>query len=247
MERRHIPESETRLTILYALSKLGPVTSMQLLRFLVETDLMNYFAMQLNLSGMQEQGQVEAIPHPLGELLILTETGRYAMESFSGRIPVSRRQLVDGAAPAWQKRFRLEQLAPADSFALADGRTCLRLRLLEDSAPLLDVLLTLPQGTSMTFLEKRWQAAAQQVYDSITFTLSQGFDPQAQIKALPELAALGQSGTEWMLTLTDDADAPTLTLMLPLADEALARHCAAKWPEKWQELRQEMLAALKAE
>ena len=52
MERKYIPEPESKLTILYALRGLGPVTDTELLQFLVELDLMNYFTMQLNLCDM---------------------------------------------------------------------------------------------------------------------------------------------------------------------------------------------------
>ena len=41
MERRHIPETENRLIILYLLRQLGPVTAMQLLQAMAEADLMN--------------------------------------------------------------------------------------------------------------------------------------------------------------------------------------------------------------
>ena len=58
MERKHIPEPESKLTILYALRGLGPVTDTELLQFLVELDLMNYFTMQLNLCDMEEQGDL---------------------------------------------------------------------------------------------------------------------------------------------------------------------------------------------
>jgi pimeloyl-ACP methyl ester carboxylesterase len=152
MERKHIPESENRLTILYALRGLGPATAMQLLQFLVENDLMNYFTMQLSLSDMQEQGHLTATPHPLGDLLTLTPEGEYAIESFAHRIPVSRRQLMDAQSPRWKEQFRTEQLTPADSFTLQDGRVCLRLRLLEGSTSLLDILLTLPKDTPPTFM-----------------------------------------------------------------------------------------------
>ena len=177
MERKHIPESENKLIILYALSQLGPCTAMQLLQFLVEMDLMNYFTMQLSLSDMQEQGQLSRQDHPLGDLLILTREGEYAIEVFAQRIPVSRRQLINRQAPLWRERFRLEQLAPAESFTLQDGRLCLRLRLLEGASTLMDILLTLPSGASLTFLEKRWRSAAQLVYHTVTLALSADFDP----------------------------------------------------------------------
>ena len=69
MERKHIPEPESKLTILYALRGLGPVTDTELLQFLAELDLMNYFTMQLNLCDMEEQGQLRTLPHPAGNLL----------------------------------------------------------------------------------------------------------------------------------------------------------------------------------
>ena len=39
MERRHIPETENRLVILYALRTLGPVTAMQLLQAMADCGL----------------------------------------------------------------------------------------------------------------------------------------------------------------------------------------------------------------
>lgn len=246
MERKFIPESENRLTILYALRRLGPATAMQLLQFLVELDLMNYFTLQLSLSDLREQGQLSVSPHPLGDLLVLTAEGEYAIEAFAQRIPLSRRQLMDAHAPRWQEQFRTEQLTPADSFTLQDGRVCLRLRLLEGSASLLDVLLTLPKDTPPTFLERRWRGAAQTVYAAISMSLSQGFGSLTAPAALPETAAIEQTGpSEWLLSLVDDVARPTLTLLFPLADEALARHCAARWPDQCETLRQRILLELK--
>ena len=243
MERKHIPESENKLTILYALRGLGPCTAMQLLQFLVEQDLMNYFTLQLSLSDLEEQGQLQPVPHPIGDLMTLTPDGQYAISVFAQRIPVSRRQLMDAAFPAWKERFRLEQLAPAESFTLQDGRACLRLRLLEGGAALMDMLLTLE--APFTLLEQRWRCAAQDVYNAVTLSLTEGFDPAAVPAPLPDTAAIQQSGgSEWLLSLVDDAATPALTLLLTLADESLARHCAARWPGKCQHIRRHILTAL---
>lgn len=245
MERKHIPESENRLTILYALRALGPATAMELLQFLVENDLMNYFTMQLSLSDMQEQGQLTTVPHPLGDLLTLTPEGEYTISSFAHRIPISRRSLIDTQVPLWREQFRTEQLAPADSFILQDGRVCLRLRLLEGASSLLDILLTLPKGTPPTFLEKRWRSAAQAVYDAVSLRLSSGFQPGEASPPFPENAAMEPTGSgEWLLSLMDNAAQPSLSLLLPMADEALARHCAAAWPDQCEGLRQLILQEL---
>lgn len=246
MERKHVPESENKLIILYALRRLGPATAMQLLQFLVEQDLMNYFTMQLNLADMEEQGQIISRLHPLGSLMELTDEGAYAIESFEHRIPVSRRNLIDREAAAWQERFRQEQLAPADSFSLQDGSLCLRLRLLEGSSSLMDILLTLPGDSSFTFLQARWRAAAQAVYNAVTLSLAEGFTGEAPAAIADGTAAIQQTGhAEWLLSLADRPDKPAFTLLLPLADKALARYCAARWPDMCERLRAMILRELR--
>lgn len=245
MERKHVPESEYKLMILYALRRLGPATAMQLLQFLVEMDLMNYFTMQLNLAEMEEQGQIVSRPHPLGSLMEVSEEGAFVIESFELRIPVSRRELIDREAPAWREHFRQEQMAPADSFTLQDGRLCLRLRLLEGTSSLMDILLTLPGDASLTFLQTRWRAAAQAVYNAVNLSLAEGFTGKSTPFEDTATAAVQQAGPdEWRLSLMDQPDKPTITLLLPLADEALARHCAARWPNCCEALRAMILREL---
>ena len=246
MQRRSVPDSENKLVILYALNRLGPATGMQLLQFLVEMDLMNYFAMQLNLSELEEQKQVAERAHPLGPLLVVTESGAYTLGTFDHRIPASRRALIDREAPAWHERFRTEQQTLAESFPLSDGRLCIRLRLLEADTALMDLLLTLG-GASMTCLQRRWRSVAQQVYDDVTAALGADFDINAPQATLPAAATLQQvARAEWLLSLSDPVERPTMTLMLPLPEEPLARHYASRWPTQGPELRKRVLALLEA-
>lgn len=187
MERKSIPEAENRLLILYALSRLGPCTGMQLWQFMADYDLVNYFSLQLGLAEMQEQGQLKEHAHPLGSLLILTDTGAYTLGAFDHRIPISRRQLIDREAPAWHERFRLEQQTPAESCPMPDGTLCLRLRLMEGDTALMDILLRRPRSQPITFLQERWRSIAQRVYEAVTMTLLSGFREDAPLpETLPE-------------------------------------------------------------
>ena len=108
MERKHIPETENRLIILYTLRRLGPVTAMQLLQAMAEADLMNYITMQLALSDMESQGQISQRAHPLGNLIEITGEGDYILRSFEKRIPASRRSLIDERVDAWRDLFQTE-------------------------------------------------------------------------------------------------------------------------------------------
>ena len=207
--RKHIPDSENKLVILYALNRLGPVTGMQLLQFLVEMDLMNYFGMQLNLVELQEQQQVAERAHPLGGLLLVTEKGAYTLGAFDHRIPASRRELIDQNAAIWHEKFRTEQQTLAESFPLSDGGMCIRLRLMEADT-------------------------------ALTLALSEGFDGAVPDSPLPETTTLQQTSEgSWLLSLNDQPHKPTMTLMLSMPDEHLARHYAARWPqegESWRTL-----------
>lgn len=242
MERRRIPETENKLVILYALSLLGPVTGMQLIQFLAELDLMNYFTMQLSLCEMEDQGQIVRRAHPLGSLLEATQEGSFTLKSFAGRIPQSRRSLIDAEAPAWRERFRTEQMTPAQ---VLEGGAGVRLQLLEGASVLMDVLLTEPD-LPVTFLEKRWQQAAQPVYQTVTGALMEGFSPDAPVPQGEHPALQQASRAEWLLTLTDRAETPAFTLLLTLPDEHLARWCLSRWSGCCGELRKAVVNALHA-
>ena len=245
MERKHIPEPESKLTILYALRGLGPVTDTELLQFLVELDLMNYFTMHLSLCDMEEQGQIAGSAHPLGSLLETTPEGAFTLESFTRRIPGSRRSLIDREAPAWRERFRTEQMTLAEACSGPDGRSGVRLRLLEGAAVLMDVTL-LGDDLPENYLEQRWQYAAQQVYQQVTSALMEGFSPDATVPEGDASALQQASRAEWLLTLQDTPEQPSLLLLLTLPDERLARWCLSRWSVCCHPLRGMIASALRS-
>ena len=245
MERKHIPETENRLIILYTLRRLGPVTAMQLLQAMAEADLMNYITMQLSLSEMESQGQITQRAHPLGNLIELTGEGDFILRSFEKRIPASRRTLIDERAKAWRDRFQTEQMAPAESFTLPDGRTVIHLRLLDKAATLLDLMLYLPAGKSFTLLPERWRGCVQVTYATVLAHLTAEYDPTLPMPAASETEAVRQCGLdEWLLTLTDNPAAPTIDLMLSLPEEHLARCSAQRWPLVAEDIRRFVLELL---
>lgn len=247
MERKHIPETENRLLILYALARLGPVTDAQLLTFLAGEDLMDYITLRLSLSELEARGQAARAAHPLGELWEPTPEGRYALESFARRIPASRRERVDARAEAYRERFRQERLTPADALTLPDGSVCVRLRLTEAREALMELRLYLPERP--TLLEKRWAACAQAIYEAILSALTEGFSPDTPDSPdapVPPGAVRETAAGEWLLTLADRDDAPTLALLMSLPGERLARYAASRWPACCAALREAALRELAA-
>lgn len=245
MERKHIPETENRLIILYTLRRLGPVTAMQLLQAMAEADLMNYITMQLALSDMESQGQITQRAHPLGNLIEVTGEGDFILRSFEKRIPASRRALIDEHAADWRDRFATEQMAPAESFTLPDGRTVIHLRLLDKAATLMDLMLYLPAGKTLTLLPERWRACVQVTYSTVLAHLTADYDPSLPMPDAAQTESVRQCGLEeWLLTLTDNPAAPAIDLMMSLPEEHLARCSALRWPLVCEEIRQFVLDVL---
>lgn len=248
MAERIPPETEYKLVILSVLERLGGITPIQLLQFLVEQDLMGYFPMQLHLSEMIEQGQVIEQPHPLDSLLLLSESGRAILQNLSGRLPAGTAAKLNQDMTAWKLRVKAEQQTIADTFDLSEHRQGIRLRLLEGGNALIDLLMLLPQAEYLSFLQRRWSASAQSIYALISEQLGMAFDPQASPAELPPQTDLHVVGSEWLLsmeTAKEDAPEPTFTLMMTLPDEALARHFAARWPQVQQELRRSIIEILR--
>ena len=245
MERKIIPETENRLLILYTLRRLGPVTAMQLLQAMAEGDLMNYITMQLALSEMESQGQITQRAHPLGNLIEVTGEGDFILRSFEKRIPASRRSVIDERAQGWRDRFQTEQMAPAESFTLPDGRSVIHLRLLDKAATLMDLMLYLPAGKGFTLLPERWRSCVQVTYATVLAHLTADYDPSLPMPAASETEAVRQCGLEeWLLTLTDDPAAPTIDLMMSLPEEHLARCSALRWPLAAESIRDFVLEVL---
>lgn len=237
MERRVIPESENRLVILYAMNGLGPVTDAQLLQFMVDMDLMNYITLRLSMSELEAQGQIVRQAHPGEELWEMTTEGRFTLKSFGRRIPQSRRERMDGAAGGYRARFRQEQLATAEAVDMPDGTACLRLRLQEERASLMELTLRVPADEVPTTLEARWRRCAQTVYEAVIAALTEGYSPDAPMPPAPESALRQVDGGEWLLMLPEGTEKPDIALMLPLPGEHLARWCAARWSEAGEGLR----------
>ena len=80
----------------------------------------------------------------------------------------------------------------------------------------------------------------------MTQALGAEYAPDEQLPGLPATAMLQQIGdADWMLSLTDSLESPTLNLMLSLPNEALARHYAGRWPQVREVLARDILAALR--
>ncbi len=227
MERTWLPEAETRLTLLYCLRGLGPVTGAQLERCLLTHGLVNYFDLRLNLAALVELGQIRQREHPAGVLLVPTEAGEQALAAFSGRIPQSRRELMDGIAPSWRARCRREQERLCALEPREDGTPLLRLRIAEPEGGL-PLEITLPwQGPCPL---EAWLEAAPRLFGRVLSRLTAGAEADTRDgDAAPEQLRLRKGEFSLGIRLSPG----------PLTDRARER-----WPGEAEALEREIREAL---
>ncbi len=171
---RRAPEPEMRLLLLYTMDKLGVCTDLQLLQFLFEYDLMNYFDLTLTLADLCDQGHAVRTPYPSHSLYRLTAAGQEALKMFYARIPLSVRQTVDDHAPLWQERIAQEQQYLSAYNQTDRGEFALELQVMEQNMEMMKISLSLPGADVAAQMRKNWPSKAAEIYQTIISLLAEG-------------------------------------------------------------------------
>lgn len=250
MISRKTPDLENKLLILYAVDQLGPLTSLQLLQFLAEYDLMDYITMQLNLGDMIATGHLNSIHHALGTLYTLSDEGRESLSLFLYRLPHSTRTLIHGAVPLWKPRFARETQMLADFHRREDGMYSLRLRLMEKDSPLLDMTLILPTRDLADQLSRRWPKTAPEFYGFLMKELGDAFSPDRMSpSSMPEGAFIDRDGFQGCILhlMRKESSAPALTMALALPTESMSLFFAWRWNDAANDICAFLMARLSHE
>lgn len=180
MSTRNPSMTEQKLVTLYALDRLGPATALQLLRFMVESGLMDYIALQLSVAELDEMGLLRKLPHALGALYAPSAQGYEALQLFQSRIPHSRAARIDEIAPEWKRRLREEKQVLSDWEKVPSGEYIVHLKLLESELPLLDMRISVPTREQANRFCERWPKAAGGLYAQMMQTLGEEDDAEEE-------------------------------------------------------------------
>lgn len=170
---RRAPDDEQKLIVLYSLSRLGPCTELQLLQFLFENDLLNYFDMMFALSDLCDRGQAVRLKKNAGYLYQVTDAGKEALELFGGRVPMSLKTLLAESETGWKARFREESQSSQQIIQTDRGEYELRLKVVEQDMDMMRLSLSLPTRELADQLAQRWPQKAGKIYETVIRILSE--------------------------------------------------------------------------
>lgn len=165
--RHRLGEVERKTLTLHTLKALGECGNLQLISFMTETDIMNYFDLQTALYDLRDLGQVVRTPQVADDLYQVTPAGEEALHLLLDRVPDSLVQRVNQAAPAFRARFSEEREKSARIAHEGQNEYHVVMELVEQRMPLMRIDLSLPTAELAARFRDRWTGAAQDIYDFI--------------------------------------------------------------------------------
>ncbi len=161
-----------KLTILYVLHGFDrTITQGQLEEFVLDNDLMNYFALQQYMGEMTTAELVEAVPMEVGQGITITSKGKSSLDVFKDRLKSSTVSQVDQALEQVQSRINMERQIQATYKKINEGHYKVHLQMLEGSDPLIDLNLTVFSNSRAKQLCDHWKKDATSLYAQIMGTL----------------------------------------------------------------------------
>lgn len=161
------PDTQQKLTVLYALEHLGPCYDMQLLRFFGDKGLMNWFDIVFALVDLCRDGQTVRTNRVNQNLYEITDSGRETLQLLYAHVPLSVRDEIEQNAAEWKKRFSKEQEYASEICQTEGGETELKMYIMEQGMRMLSLSMTLPDEHTAMALQQKWPGIADSVYSYI--------------------------------------------------------------------------------
>jgi len=167
-------ETERKLLTLFAVSELGSCTNLQLIAFMAENDLMNYFDLQSALYDLTRGGQLQKEPERGDDRYILAPPGGEAIALFSQRVGTSVLEKIRAAAPDYRARLKRERELFAEVSHEGRNEYHARMGVAEGGMRLMSLDLSLPTAELAERFRLAWPDGARDIYDFILSRLSEG-------------------------------------------------------------------------
>ena len=162
-------ELDLKLLVLYIMSRTAaPVTFNQLLDVALCDAGVDYFSLTEVVGHLVETGHLEQT----GQVYAITEKGRRNSEICESSLPYSVRRRCDDNLVRVTETLMREQQVQGEVLPNPDGTCTVRLRLADDSGPLLELSLLMPAAGQGERAAARFKQAPEQLYHQLVQLLS---------------------------------------------------------------------------
>ncbi len=174
LPQHRLGDIERKVLTLYSIKQLGECGNLQLISFMTECDIMNYFDLQTALFDLRDAGQVARIQQVADDLYEITPAGEEALQMFLSRAPQSLLDRVEMQAPVFRELFSRQREKSARIVHDAGNEYHVSMQINEQRMPLMTIDLSLPTAELAARFRDRWMDSAQDIYDYIIRRLAEG-------------------------------------------------------------------------
>lgn len=159
-----LPETQLRFIVLFALDRLGPCYDSQILKFVTDRNLMNYFDLMISLTDLCREGHACRQMRMDRALFSITRAGKDALALFPERVPESVRLQVEENVDETRREFRRAQEYNAVCRRTESGTYEAELYVMDRSVPAMKLTLPMPDEKTAQAVQEKWQNVGEEIY-----------------------------------------------------------------------------------
>lgn len=160
--------AQIKLKVLFILNTLNlPVTNMDLTRFILENNFMDYFTLQEIILELQKDGFVDSGQTEGKESYTITTIGQETVEMFSARVPNSFKLEITDLLKTLQKEVKRNKDLFAHYYQRKDKDFTIILQAIEESVTIFNLSLNVPTEKLAKDIVAKWKKNPDKIYSEI--------------------------------------------------------------------------------
>lgn len=160
--------AQIKLKVLFILNTLNlPVTNMDLTRFILENNYMDYFTLQEIILELQKDGFVDSGQTEGKESYTITTIGQETVEMFSARVPNSFKLEITDLLKTLQKEVKRNKDLFAHYYQRKDKDFTIILQAIEESVTIFNLSLNVPTEKLAKDIVAKWKKNPDKIYSEI--------------------------------------------------------------------------------
>lgn len=160
--------AEDKLLLLYILDSVEfPIPNSQIIQFMLENDIMNYFVLQQYLGELKDSKFIIEKPKDNEHMFIITDRGKKTLSYFVDRIPKSQIKKIDNLLNIQKKEFIKNTQVQSDYIKIKDEEYLVKLDVIEKDIPIINLKLSVANNKQAKQICKKWREDAPSLYGQI--------------------------------------------------------------------------------
>lgn len=163
-----------QISLLYSLRSVDvEITEDRLFACVYACSVTDWFGFTEALGQILEEGYVVEVPRSFGQSILMTDTGKQALEMFEDTLTASSRRKMDEYLAAHRSEFVRAQQYSTRILNGEDGAVTLKMNVSEAGRDLIRIDLSLPSQEQALCMQSNWDKKASEIYDHIYTQLLQ--------------------------------------------------------------------------